>query len=185
MECYFEATGMTESVEHSRQKVNFARAQMRGQALQWFKFLDETQSEESQILDWNQFRELLMKRFRPVAAYTMARAQLHSLRQTSSVSAYIQEFLSLISSVPNMTEEERIDKFLFGLKGNLKRDIMLFDISTLNRCVDLAQKAELNSNSYYSTQGIRNSNFARQTQSNQVQQQQTPLTFHSIQINRT
>jgi hypothetical protein len=170
VESYFVALNVGDSETESASKVAFVKAQMRGTAKAWLKFLDDTQAEESQINIWPEFKILLNRRFQPVAAHLLARAQLRQLVQIGSVSDYIQRFLSIINQIPNMHDDERLDRFLNGLKPFIKREMgtAAYNLKTFNDAVDFAQKAEIcvSSASEFSRTAIGNRTVSNQQNSN-------------------
>ena len=155
LEVWFDAVNVSD--EQHQARIRFTRAQLRGAASAFIKHLDDTQSDAAQIeaLTWSQFKSILLERFRPVASSKLARYQLNNLKQHNSVEAYCQQFLHIISLIPNMTEEESIDRFVMGLKPHIRRDIGMWDPETLPRAMNLAQRADLQ---YIQHNNFRNSN---------------------------
>ncbi|KAG1116496.1 hypothetical protein G6F42_013676 [Rhizopus arrhizus] len=67
--------------------------------------------------DWLSFkRELINFFFKPENTASIARNKLRALKQTSSISQYVQQFMTIKLSIPKMTDDEAVDKFLAGLK---------------------------------------------------------------------
>lgn len=169
LEVWFDAVNVTDDQHQAR--IRFTRAQLRGAASAFIKHLDDTQSDAAHIdaLTWDQFKTILLERFRPVASSKLARYQLNNLKQISSVEAYCQQFLQIISLIPNMTEEESIDRFIMGLKPHIRRDIGLWDPETLPRAMNLAQRADLQyiQNNNYNRNDTQQRNFNRNTNNRQ------------------
>ena len=118
--------------DNDQKRILFNKAQLRGAASAWLQHLDTIQddSAQTQALTWNQFKQLLTDRFRPVAVSKLARMQLNTLRQTGSVEQFIQQYMQVISAIPSMTEEERVDRFITGLKPHIRNSIHMFDPNT-------------------------------------------------------
>ncbi|EPB86020.1 hypothetical protein HMPREF1544_07179 [Mucor circinelloides 1006PhL] len=67
--------------------------------------------------DWLSFkRELINFFFKPENTASIARNKLRALKQTSSISQYVQQFMTIKLSIPKMTDDKAVDKFLAGLK---------------------------------------------------------------------
>jgi hypothetical protein len=148
LELYFDA--MKVSQDNDQTRILFTKAQLRGAASAWFQHLDTIQddSAQTQALTWNQFKQLLTDRFRPVAVSKLARMQLNTLRQTGSVEQFIQQYMQVISAIPSMTEEERVDRFITGLKPHIRNSIHMFDPNTLQSAMSMAQRADIQGSHY-------------------------------------
>jgi uncharacterized membrane protein len=55
----------------------------------------------------------------------MARDKLHSLYQRESVQQYNSIFWETTALVHNMTEDEKVDKYTYGLKPQFKREVLM------------------------------------------------------------
>ena len=75
LEVWFDAVAVTD--EQHQARIRFTRAQLRGAASAFIKHLDDIQSDAAQIdgLTWDQFKTILLDRFRPVASSMLARYQ--------------------------------------------------------------------------------------------------------------
>lgn len=180
LEVWFDAVAVTVTDEQHQARIRFTRAQLRGAASAFIKHLDDIQSEsvaaqiDALTLTWDQFKTILLDRFRPVASSKLARYQLNNLKQNSSVEAYCQQFLQIIALIPNMTEEESVDRFIMGLKPHIRRDIGMWDPETLPRAMNLAQRADLQyiqHNNYRNNNQLFNNQQPATTQFQQEQQQ--------------
>jgi hypothetical protein len=56
----------------------------------------------------------LVTTFQPITAHAMARDKLHSLYQRESVQRNNSICFKTITFVPNMTEDEKVDKYTYG-----------------------------------------------------------------------
>lgn len=180
LEVWFDAVAVTD--EQHQARIRFTRAQLRGAASAFIKHLDDIQSDAAQIdaLTWDQFKTILLDRFRPVASSKLARYQLNNLKQNSSVEAYCQQFLQIISLIPNMTEEESVDRFIMGLKPHIRRDIGMWDPETLPRAMNLAQRADLQyiqHNNYRNNNQLFNNQQQRNFNRNNNNRQQSTMTY--------
>jgi hypothetical protein len=59
--------------------------------------------------------------FKPENSTSVARDKMRNLRQTASIAQYVQEFMTIKLSIPRMTDEEAVDKFIAGLKDSAAR----------------------------------------------------------------
>jgi hypothetical protein len=51
--------------------------------------------------------------------------KLHKLHQTDTVQQFNYEYLKTITLVRDMTEDEKVDKYNYGLKPHLKREVLM------------------------------------------------------------
>ena len=70
----------------------------------------------------------------------MARDKLARLRQRTSVQDYTQRFYSITLDIPNITEEECIDRYIRGLKPRVAREVELRGLNVLDEIVVAAQR---------------------------------------------
>jgi hypothetical protein len=112
IEQYLEASG----VHDEQQRIVVAVSYFRELASQWWvNRVSVLQNAPTQY--WDEFKEAVQQRFQPISASRTARAELRSLRQNSkSVSEYQSEFYRIIQLINNMSEEDQIENFVFGLK---------------------------------------------------------------------
>ncbi|KAG1077929.1 hypothetical protein G6F42_024531 [Rhizopus arrhizus] len=62
---------------------------------------------------------------------SIARDKLRALKQTSTISKYVQQFMTIKLSIPKMIDDEAVDKFLAGLKDSDAR-IHVKDVIDMN-----------------------------------------------------
>ncbi|GAN10198.1 hypothetical protein MAM1_0329c09736 [Mucor ambiguus] len=65
---------------------------------------------------WVHFKAELRAFFKPDNSIAVARDRMRALRQTSTITQYVQDFMTIKLSIPRMTDEEAVDKFLAGLR---------------------------------------------------------------------
>ena len=73
----------------------------------------------------------------------MARDSLQKLHQTNTVQQFNSEFLKTITLVRDMTEDEKVDKYTYGLKPHLKRGVLMENCTTLSHAMQVASKSEM------------------------------------------
>ncbi|GAN11513.1 conserved hypothetical protein, partial [Mucor ambiguus] len=81
--------------------------------------------------DWLSFKRELINFFKPENTVSIARDKLRALKQTSTISKYVQQFMTIKLSIPKMTDDEAVDKFLAGLKDSDAR-IHVKDVIDMN-----------------------------------------------------
>lgn len=148
LEQYFSAVGMP-----SEHKVKFAASCLRDAAATWWRSrlisLDTGLTAESSssastdsYLLWHNFAEALLKQFKPLNSSKIARDKLHRLRQTGSVLTLISTFNTLVADVPNMAEDEKMDRFCRACKPSIQQRLEveeprdLFDMQAMAQRLD-------------------------------------------------
>lgn len=66
---------------------------------------------------WTSLRAKIISGFKPTNSALVFRERLEELRQTTTISQYIQDFLTLKLGVPTMTDDEAVSKFIRHLKN--------------------------------------------------------------------
>jgi len=56
------------------------------------------------------------------------------------VQDYATEFRSLLLEIPGMQEEEKIDRFIRGLKDNIRMEVELREPADLNEAIKIADR---------------------------------------------
>jgi hypothetical protein len=132
---YLDASGCSED-----QRLIVAATFLKGAANNWW--FNQSKSPYCPTT-WEAFALALRTRFQPVAASSVARSQLHSLRQGSlSVAEYSSKFQTILNLVPDMAEADQIVFFTNGLNPSIRRDVGIQDPTTLNEAMIKAQKME-------------------------------------------
>ena len=94
------------------------------------------------ITRWLDFTHSIMLAFKPINSEKVARDKLFSLKQSSSVIKYVYEFNMLCLDIPNISEDEKLDKFIRGLRQNVQTEVMIEDPVTLVKAMELAQRID-------------------------------------------
>ena len=97
-------------------------------ALVWHRRLDER---EMLPQTWGDYKAAFLAAFEPYNQVQKARDALERLFQRRSVTEYAESFRQLILHVPNMTEEEQIDRFIRHLKPEIELQVSLQRHATL------------------------------------------------------
>src|SRR4051812_44488293 len=132
MQQYLLATG----IKNDEQAVYLATNLLRGDAATWWRHhFKKITDDEDELPNWKQFERLLSKKFKPVNATKVACDTLARLRQTSSVKAYNAAFTSTILEIPNISEEEMVDRYVRGLKEKVRVEVELREPTDLEEAM--------------------------------------------------
>jgi hypothetical protein len=123
------------------ERVAMAAAQLRGAALDWWSTLA---SAEKQTLtaSFAQFEAALRTRFQPVNSAQTARLALDSLTQGAKqpVHDYTTMFRRLLTAVPTMSEEDRVHRYVQGLRPSVRSLLLLQGATTLDDAIAKAAR---------------------------------------------
>ena len=124
------------------QKIQFVGQLLRGPAADWY-YMSTDPSRAGQHL----FRPIttledllseLCRRFEPVNANETNREKLAHLKQTNSVAEYVRAFLALASKITDLSPAESKDRFMRGLKLEVRRYITPFNPEDVARAAEIA-----------------------------------------------
>lgn len=101
-------------------KITFASTMLSGSAAIWWYTTAQTQGVPT---TWTMFEEAVRKEFIPTDHERRARDKLRSCRQSKCVSEYITRFRNVTLLVPGISEGEKWDRFVSGLKPQLAFEI--------------------------------------------------------------
>jgi hypothetical protein len=141
MERYFTAVQLPD-----QHKVAFAASFLRNAAATWWRArtiaAEDDPNELMELGSWDGFMGALLKQFKPLNSAKVARDRLHRLRQTGSVIELTHYFNTLCADVPNMSEEEKMDKFRRACKPSIQQRLELEDPETLFEMQAMAQRLD-------------------------------------------
>ncbi|CAI7874528.1 unnamed protein product [Closterium sp. NIES-53] len=92
---------------------------------------------------WQQFRADLLKRFEPINSTYIAREKLHHHRQYGSVAQYTQQMEELYNRIPDITEGEKVQSYIAGLKNDIRRQVAAANCSSYSEIVSVAERFDL------------------------------------------
>lgn len=126
-------------------QVHCAAMYLKGPALQWWLQREGqvARAEVPPFLNFDDFVNGVRTQFAPVHARVAARDRLATLTQNTIVTAYIEEFLETVIAIPGMTEEEKIDRFTRGLRGQAHREVRVRECQTLQEVMTLATRLDI------------------------------------------
>ncbi|KAG6507273.1 hypothetical protein ZIOFF_032615 [Zingiber officinale] len=113
MEQYFLAARVLET-----EKVTISSMYLGGDAKLWWRtrMVDDVDAGREKIDTWARLKKELKVQFLPGNVSWVARDKLKSLKQKGSVRDYVKEFTSLMLDISNMSEEDKLYNFLYGLQ---------------------------------------------------------------------
>ena len=134
-------------INHGQQQLLYATFLLRGDAQLWYSHLN-TYGAEQLPQDWEEFKALLRREFVPINAVIQARDQLAVLVQKSSVAEYINTFRRLKLQIPDLSNGDALDRFVRGLKTNIRIAVRsrfpntLLDAESLALAIEAAAQEE-------------------------------------------
>lgn len=127
-------------------RLQFAGALLKGIALDWWANLIDSngapQSESTRPTTFADFIVRLRSRFQPINSAQTARTKLDLLRQGAkqSTNDYISEFRTLLVRVPDMSEGDRVHRFLTGLRPAVATQLRVQGVATLDAAIVMAAR---------------------------------------------
>lgn len=150
---YVEVLGVPQS-----SWVRLAATYLDGKAATWWRGLVKQQVDENpNNITWDYFKESLIAVFKPVNSSKIARDRLAVLKQDKSVSLYNSRFTELVLEIDDIAESEKLDRYIRGLKRDIKMEVEKAEPNTLAEAMRIAQRYD--SISYYSRQSTYNPNY--------------------------
>jgi hypothetical protein len=142
MEKYFAAVGPALSADADRLRHTLPLLQ--GHALEWWQFEETSAAAGGPALPatWAAFRMALQQRFQPISAALKARDRLYTLRQSGSVAAYAAEMQRQLILCPDVSVQERLHRFIAGLKPAVQRELRLREPADLAAAIAMAERVD-------------------------------------------
>ena len=132
----------TDKFADGSSKVKYALAFLSGPAVHWWEH--EPASKAMQLPSWEEFKQLLHGRFRPVQAAMIARQRLDKLRQRQGQS--VNHFASLVQTImtpiSDMSEADQVHKFVNGLLTPIQAKVWERHPKSLKEAIDFAVSVE-------------------------------------------
>ena len=135
VEQYFATTNISSDAARTQYAVNL----FRGNVATWMR----SRMNGHELPGWSVLRPELEATFAPISEVKQARDRLAKLRQTKSVSNYASQFRQLLLLLPELPEDEKVDKFARGLKPEIAKEIFLRDPSTLDEAMRMAERYDM------------------------------------------
>jgi len=107
-------------------------------AIWWYTIVQSNSTPTS----WNEFVTLLKNEFVPADYLRQAREKFRKLTQRYSASRYVSEFRNAILTLPDVTEGEKFEKFVQGLKHNVRMEVLKSTASTFEEACQIALRVD-------------------------------------------
>ena len=120
---------------------------LRGAAKTWYHSVrSDTLSEPERLTTWESFKAALVEQFSPVDPIKVARDQLADLQQETSVREYTSRFRHLCTIITNISEAEKLDRYVRGLKPRTRREVELREppVRTFAAASKIAERVDSN-----------------------------------------
>jgi len=132
MERYFTVNGVEEY-----EKMDAAVVCLEERTLKWYQWLETRQ----RVQGWPEFRRLLLSRFRN-SQNKSDLEELLSIRQTSSVTDYIERFEEISAPLEGVQEAVLVSAFRNGLHADIRAELRLLKVEGLTEVLEMAQSIE-------------------------------------------
>ena len=126
------------SIPDEPSRVALVGLQLSGYAVHWY----QNQYAQHQPADTEHLFADMISAFVPIDRSVFARSSLAELSQTGSVDVYIEQFRSLCLQIPDLSEAERLDRFLRGLQKSIYREVFLRDPKNLDSAMSMASRLD-------------------------------------------
>lgn len=120
-------------------RIMFASSFVTSTAAAWWHTIVQSGRTPS---SWKNFRALVLNKFVPADHIRRACDRLRRLRQTASVSKYIAEFCNFILTINDMSEGELLDRFVQGLKQEIKLEVLKTQVSHFEDAAKIALRVD-------------------------------------------
>ena len=155
------------------QKAVVAAGYLRDNAIQIYR-----QATENKKLNWEEFNDLLIKKFFKKDTQVDLIKKLFDLKQNETLSKYIEQFTYWINQTKNVSEDIKVHMFKNGTDKNLEAEITYRNPQTLDEAIEIAEafqrsygtkttKTQHSANfSYYGNQNYDSQNYGNRNYSN-------------------
>ena len=122
-------------------QVGYAASLLRGHAAMWWREICES---GNRLDSWESFRTSLRGQFRMDNLVRRARDDLYALRQKEkqSVADFLHQFRQVCIRIDDLSEAEKLDKFLRALNTNVRMQVELKEPSTFEEAARFADRAD-------------------------------------------
>ena len=122
-------------------RVGYAASLLRGHAAMWWRELCES---GNRLDDWDEFVRDLRRQFRMDNLTRRARDDLYALRQKEKepVSDFLHKFRQVCIRINDLSEPEKLDKFLRALNTSVRMQVELKEPATFEEAARYADRAD-------------------------------------------
>ena len=122
------------------EKITLATGLLRNAALAWWRTREKQPDFPT---TWEALQDELRRNFQPINPAETARDKLAALRQRTSALAYATEFRNIAMSIPTITDYEKKDRFIRGLKPRTQDDVRMRAPATFEEAVQMAVRFDV------------------------------------------
>ena len=135
MEQYFHAAHVRDE-----DKVTITTMYLVDDAKLWWqtRVEDDVSASRPKIDSWEGLKKELKDQFFPSNAGWIARDRLKKLKQTGTVGGYVKDFSSLMLDISNMSEEDKLHNFLYGLQSWAQMELRRQNVKDLPSAIATA-----------------------------------------------
>ena len=160
MERFFKKGGIP-----AHEQVDYAVDYLKDNGLTTYRSFDERE-----LTSWSKFKRMMNDCYQPKNLQKALRKQLSDLKQEGSIQDYIHDFDRIMNQVREMSEVDKIDRFIDGLHPRTKNKVAFEEPMTLGDAKTLAQRVDIyfnqnnitrneETNKVDKTNRVRNNNF--------------------------
>jgi hypothetical protein len=125
-------------------KIHTAIGRLTGPALTWVMGIAKDPVHQATTLaSYTAFTTALAAAFTPLEAALAARQRLWTCVQTTTVEAYVNLFRTICLAIAHITDHEKLDRFLHGLKPAVRKELMVRGVSTFADATSMAIRYDL------------------------------------------
>ena len=128
-------------------RVELVEFVLEGRAQLWYNNLRRSRPVGVAPLSWEEFQPLFMEEFLPESVRMSRALEFEQLRHVrcSSVDEYASRFLELSEYAPGLvgTERQKINRFVYGLRKDVRKVMVGQTHGTLTETIDKARRIEL------------------------------------------
>ncbi len=135
---YLTIVGLADEV----QAIQFASTFLRGPAAVWWRSQVEAVAGLAPFATWVLFSDALKQQFQPVNVERAARDRLAGLVQQRSVQDYVTHFRTLCLQIRGISADEKLDRFIRGLKPAVQREVQIRDPTTFDIAIQVAERID-------------------------------------------
>lgn len=119
------------------EKLEAAVVGFEGDALVWYQW----EHRRRPIRKWEDMRSLILHQFRPLHSGTLCEQWL-AVKQTGTVAEFRRKFIELAAPLEHIPETMMLAHFVNGLKDEIKAEVRMLGLYTLEQAMELALKVE-------------------------------------------
>lgn len=120
-------------------RIQLAVTYLIGPARDWWRSLDEAVACPT---IWDDFKTQLVATFQSIDPVERARNTLATLHQVTTVRQYAAAFRNITLLIPGLTDADKKDRFLRGLRPDIQKETRLKDPASFDKAVEMASRIE-------------------------------------------